>query len=216
MRFGQTHIVIGGQGTGKSTYLVQNVLPKYYKAHRKILILATMQQPVYLDAGVEPLDIEYLENWCLDTKALGPRICSSNIDNYVEAIKIIGKHFNQYNANGGCIVFEDITTMAMLRNNNILKYVGEFVVNAKQINTDIWFVAHGLDNLPVRLIQLAHKIVMFRFLGFLNASAKAQCNPILLKALQRGYDTAFKFVKNPKKRIQQHLYIDVAELSNSI
>ena len=215
MRFGQTHIIIGGQGTGKTTFLVKKVLPNYYQAKRKILIVATIQQPAYLNAGVKPIDIEELESWCSNASALGPRICASNIDNYVEAIKKISRYFNQYGAAGGCIVFEDITTMAMLRNNNIIKYVGEFVVNAKQINTDIWFVAHGLDNLPIRLIQLAHKIVMFRFLGFLNASAKAQCSPILLDALRKGYDKSFSFPKTTD-RIQQHLYIDVAELSNSI
>lgn len=139
--------IIGGRGTGKTTFLQKELIPSYLKRNdkQKILIVDTFDSPVWRQYPAMDLkDIKYHESGIC-------RIFSSDTN---KLLSYIQKYV--YNT---VLFFEDATKFIGSRLNDDTKM---FILDSKQKNIDAFFLFHYITACPLNLIRLSDYLVLFK------------------------------------------------------
>lgn len=149
--------IVGGRGTGKTTYLkgnsavgVKGLLQSYQVKYpnQKILILDTFDNPMWRD--VPTITYPELADW--NKQGVGMRrIYDSNTQRMLLQISRL------YNT---VMVFEDATKI--FRQGRLDDITAQGIIDSKQKNTDIYFVFHWLGAVPPGLSRLVDVLTLFK------------------------------------------------------
>lgn len=136
-------VIIGGRGTGKTTYLKEKIL----KVNRlpKVLVMDTFPHPSYEDFQIIPGEKLRL------LKKGNKRVIGSNTNENLDAI-------NQYYKNG-LLVFEDCTKYIKA---NVQDSVRNLLIDSKQKNLDIILMYHSIGQTPPDIFRLCDFVVLFK------------------------------------------------------
>lgn len=141
-------VVVGRRGTGKSTFVLNEVIKPYRETHlsQKVLIVDTLDHPLYRTiASIEPNDIR---RW------VKPNIyrCYSSQTN--EVMKNITETLHN-----ALVVFEDASKYIRGRVDDDIR---RFILDSKQRNLDLIFVFHGFAFAPPEIWRLVDIITIFK------------------------------------------------------
>ncbi len=157
MRTNIVNIVIGGRGTGKTTFLqgslehkVTGIVDSYLhnNPNQKILIVGHFLHENW--DHVEQIDIKDIRRW-----VRGVRRCVVNLETLREDILKISA-----DAVNTVIIFEDATSY--IAGGVLPMWWRRVPADSKQKNQDIYFVFHALMQVPPDLVRLANFVVLFK------------------------------------------------------
>lgn len=157
VRTNKASIIVGGRGTGKTTFLKDIVRLSHLP---KKLIVELFHNPVwhtmesynypqgkYEKIPVVPLDENVLKRW-----KKGTAFTYSNDEE--ELFRVI-----ESSVRNAFVLFEDATKYMEGR---LTREQKRFVVDCKQKNVDVIFVFHSLGAVPPKLIALCDSITLFK------------------------------------------------------
>lgn len=156
MRTNTVTVVVGGRGTGKTTFLkgdealnVKGVVSEYLKKNpdQKILIVDAFLSETW--EGIEEVKINQLARWRRGVKRI--IIDPSDTEPIVSAIVKFC-----YNT---VVIFEDATRYC---GSKLEKWFLRVPADSKQKNIDCFFVFHALMQVPPDLIRLSDFIILFK------------------------------------------------------
>lgn len=140
-RLNQIIIIVGGKGTGKTTFALRLL----EKSRKKTLIVDTLDHPAY--RHIPPVNIDKLKLWRSGTY----RIFNS------DPVAVMNEcNSNVWNAN---IILEDAFKYLSF---NLKKDEIKLFSDSKQHNQDIIIMFHALKQIPSYLATVADKIVIFK------------------------------------------------------
>jgi len=178
-RINYVNLLLGRRGTGKTYYLLNELIPTYQK-HRpdmKILIMDTFENPGY--KHIAKIDSKKIKVWVRPGSIY--KVYGSNTKEILADI--------QEDASNMLIIFEDATKYIK---KVLQEDVRKFIIDSKQKNLDLIFLFHGFSSTPPELFRLADTLTMFR-----------TDNPIYRKSDIIEYDldsSLFKKIKNSKNK----------------
>lgn len=147
-RINMVNAVLGRRGTGKTTYIREQLIPPYKAAmpNQRILICDTLDHPAYKD--VPAINVDQLKRW---TGGGMYRIFGRNTD---EILQTIDKHLVN------CLVILEDASKYLQRTLN--PEVRGFIYDSKQKNLDIVFMFHGFMSAPPELFRVIDNLVLFK------------------------------------------------------
>jgi ABC-type sugar transport system ATPase subunit len=186
IRVNTVNTLIGGRGTGKSTFLmgdpdhnVKGLIPEYIKVKiPKILIVDTFDSHIWRQyPEIKKKDL------CRWKKGVY-RLFQSDT---VELMDVIEKYV--YNT---VVFFEDATKFI---DANITEKEKRFILDSKQKNVDLFFIFHSLMDVPKKLVRYQDNVILFKTNEILDnyLSAKYSHNTELKEAFERvkAHDNKF-------------------------
>jgi len=141
-------MVLGRRGTGKSHYIINDVIPLYLQAHpqMKILIIDTMDHPMY--RMIAPITIDMIPRWrrpavyrCFDPDT--PRILHTVANSL-------------YN----CVVIHEDASKYIRR--TVSDDVRRYILDSKQKNLDLIFLFHGFSFAPPEIWRIIDGVTIFK------------------------------------------------------
>lgn len=150
-------LIVGGKSSGKST-LINNVLkPIAIANYHKVLIADTVNNGIYNDTPVIPVD--KFGAWCRNKDMLGPARLIINNPNYLA--EMLTFHFKIYgNDYPTCTLF--IEDAKRLTGDNLPKNLDTYFQNSKQFGIDIIMPFHSIVRVPPRAWDLADELLLFK------------------------------------------------------
>lgn len=183
-RINYVNLLLGKRGTGKTFYIINNLLPVYTKLHpqKKVFIFDTLDHPNYKQ--FKKIDFSEIPH----IKKTGAFHCFSS-----DTDSILKQAENIYNS---LLIFED--SSKYLRR-QIPDSVRRFILDSKQKNTDILFLFHGFSFVPPELFRIADGILLFKC----DNPAYRKADIINYNEVESAYNQIMKS-KNPyiKKYVQ--------------
>jgi len=136
-------VIVGGRGTGKTTYLKD----KIQKASKlpKTVVIDTFPHPSYSEFQQIPGEKLRI------LKKGKKRVVGSNTE---ENIKLVDKYLTN-----SLLVFEDCTKYIK---SNLQDSVRNLLIDSKQKNLDIILMYHSLGQVPPDIFRLSDFIVLFK------------------------------------------------------
>lgn len=138
-RKAQLNIVVGAPGTGKSTFIRQEVVEK----RPKVLVVT----PDTSEWRQLPEVHNKQEIYSLTGKAR--YVCASKKD-FIE--NVVGKFY------GGVLVMDDAMSYLDFQTEDTMRYLQ---IRRRQLGIDIYFVGHGLTQIPPQLFTFTSWIILF-------------------------------------------------------
>lgn len=150
-------LIVGGKGSGKSTFINDVLKPIAIENNHKVLIADTVNNGIYNDTPVIPKD--KFGAWCRNKEMLGPARLIINDPIYLT--EMIAFHFKIYgNDYPTCTLF--IEDAKRLTGDNLPKRLDAYFQNSKQFGVDILMPFHSIVRVPPRAWDLADELLLFK------------------------------------------------------
>lgn len=150
-------LIVGGKGSGKSTFINEILKPIAIENQHKILIADTVNNGIYNDTPV--VSKSKFGAWCRNKDMLGPARLIINEPNYLA--EMITFHFKIYgNDYPTCTLF--IEDAKRLTGDNLPKALDAYFQNSKQFGVDIVMPFHSIVRVPPRAWDLADELLLFK------------------------------------------------------
>lgn len=170
----ELNIIIGINGSGKTTFIRDKVLP-----NRKRSIIITPDEMEWTSVPfLRPSEIKSFE---------GPKRIMAYPDNFNSIIELLKKE--KY-ANGS-IILDDCKSYIKSVTDETLRYL---YIRRRQFNIDIYLVAHGLRQVPPEAFTFASWLILFNSVE--NFSARKG------EVLPETYQTIIEAQKEIKMRVK--------------
>lgn len=147
-RINYVNLVLGRRGTGKTWYMLREVIEAYIRANpaMKVLIVDTFDHPAYRTiAAIEP---EMISRW---KKPSVYRCYSSNTDDIMREVTT--------NLRNCLVIFEDASKYIRRQ---LPEDVRRFILDSKQKNLDLIFLFHGFSFAPPEMWRIADSVTIFK------------------------------------------------------
>lgn len=189
MRTNIVTLIVGGRGSGKSTYLqgsasldITGVIGAYLERdpNQKILVVEDCLSMNW--SHIEEIQRKDLARWIK-----GVRRYVLDIENMKDDVRYLVEH--SYNT---VLIFEDATRY--IDSGRLPMHWRKVPADSKQKNSDVFFVFHALMQVPPDLVRLSNFVVLFKTNEQLTPSLRNKYPfPVLHKAFERVQHSRNKY-----------------------
>jgi len=174
-------IIVGATGSGKSTFLLENVVKPLKEKNERILIFKN-------EVNADWADVDFLKNY--DELKTFTGIRKLNFRD--------GRFQKLRNYRNGALILEDCRGYIELQSK---KEMDDFLIFRRHVNIDLFAVFHGLTDVPPRFFIHADRLVLFSTNDNINKRSKE----IYQERLQK-IDEARKRVENQVNKGNKYAY----------
>jgi hypothetical protein len=163
-RLSYVHGIFGRTRSGKTYYVIHELIPALRKLHpkKRIIIVNNNPHPTYLEAGITAFPVEKIPWWnpTSPDKMVRQVLIKGDAKSIAEGFRLLFKYF--YN---GIVFMEDAKKYIQQQPS---KQVISFIGDASNHNTEVFLMYWHPSDIPPSFVQWLQTITLFRLGGHIS------------------------------------------------